>query len=245
MAQTNPVAETQAQQTNSLTAKARKLSNFAGVAITNVTDNHDNVSKRVLVVAIALTLISSAYYGITRNYESNRYFSWVYCFVATLQAIVGTIVIAGYARPSQIYDTFFYVGSTLIGLAVFASLVYRFIFGGPVEYYLSVLFFFFLFIHVSFGKYGEEDGEAITFSKYLMPPVSILMSLGYAFMPSNKLLGDLFFVIGFVAFVVVAVVLMAFDKPIDKTKRKTIAEDGTTTTHIIANNGYYFSVRMI
>ena len=81
-----------------------------------------------------------------------------------------------------------------------------------------------------------------TFAKYLFLPAYILMSLGNAIIPSSPELGGAIFNMGFLYFVVASVGIIALDRTIDKTKRKITAEDGTTTKHVIANNGYYYGV---
>ena len=64
-------------------------------------------------------------------------------------------------------------------------------------------------------------------------------------MPSNLLLGGAILGLAVLYTIVIWVGLIALDRPMDKTKRKTTAEDGTATKHVIANDGYYFGVSMV
>ena len=190
--------------------------------------------------AIALVVIASSYYGIARSYRTSPYFAWVFSIVYTFVTIAGPIVIAGYARPNQRNENVFYIGAGLFALVYFAFAVGFTVFGGPVEYNLAVMYLFFFFVHVAYGRYGEEDGEPATFAKYLLPPAYILMGLGCAFMPSKPETN--IYSLGFLYYVAVLVGLLILDRPIDRTKCITIAEDGTITKHVITNDCHYYAV---
>ena len=151
------------------------------------------------------------------------------------------MVISGYVRPEQKHDKIFYVVLSLFAIAHYFALMNEYVLRQLTGYYsISIVSLSFSFLHFAFGRCSEEAGEPATYFKILMPPYYLSLALSYGIMPNNKALGTSIFDVGTLYFIVVTIWLIAFDKPIDKTKRKTTAADGSVTKHVIANDGYYF-----
>ena len=107
----------------------------------------------------------------------------------------------------------------------------------------TIILLSYIFLHFAFGRFSEEAGEPATYAKVLYPPFYLVYALNTVFYttPNNEALSSLIAGIQTMYVIVVTIWLLAFDKPIDKTKRETTAADGSVTNHVIANDGYYFT----
>ena len=124
----------------------------------------------------------------------------------------------------------------------FVSSVYQLVYGGDGAYEMAIFFAFLLFLHLYYGKSGEENSEPATFTKYLGAPLYVSMILVYTLPLFGFVdLANLIWLATFVYAIVAIIWLIYADKPYDKTKREIVTEDGTTTKHVIQNDGYYFA----
>jgi len=161
----------------------------------------------------------------------------------SLYKIGGPYVLSLYVFPNQTYSATAVVINFVFAIMYFVSSVYELVYGGDWAYGSAIFFAFLLFLHFYYGKSGEENSEPATFTKYLVAPFYVSMILWCAFFLFGFVdLGSLLFLANFVYAIVVLVWLIYADKPYDKTKREIVAEDGTTTKHVIQNDGYYFAV---
>ena len=202
-------------------------------------------AKTIIGSTIFLLSGVAAYFGVASSYARNGYVGWLYALVYVLQIYGGIMVISAYNRPEQKYDRIFYGVLSLFAIAVFFAMLANIYFlRKPAGYYaVSIMLLSFLCLHFEFGRSSEEAGEPATYAKVLWPPFYLAYALNIVFYttPNNEALSSLIAGIVFLYVIVVGIWLLAFNKPIDKTKRTTTAADGSVTNHVIANDGYYFT----
>ncbi|GMI26376.1 hypothetical protein TeGR_g7077, partial [Tetraparma gracilis] len=158
--------------------------------------------------------------------------------IATAFSFGGVYVVASWVFPTHKHTRL-----QKLGYLAFAILYYMvFVLpdtedGGPIC--VGVGYFFCLFLHLLYGP--ATSGQPPTYCKVLMPPVYILIGLGWIMIPFVPEMGALLLGLGFLYFFIVAPYLLFADKPMSKEQRSKVEGD-KEVKHVVTGDGYYFAL---
>ena len=103
---------------------------------------------------------------------------------------------------------------------------------------------FIFFLHISYGKYSNaEVSEPATYAKRLEFSY-LCFGISNVIYAMDFPIGKTLFGLTFIFTLSYSLLLMRFDKPIDKKKRIIVNENGDREPYVISNDGHYFVYTM-
>ncbi|GMI23334.1 hypothetical protein TeGR_g8663 [Tetraparma gracilis] len=163
-----------------------------------------------------------------------KYFLWA---INTAFLFGGPYVVASWVFPTHKHTRL-----QKLGYLAFA-IPYYILYVSDQEYGsipFGVLNSFYLFLHLLYGP--ATSGQPPTYCKVLMPPVYILLGVGFIMVPFVPLIGALLVGLGYLYFFIAVPYLLFADKPMSKEQRSKVEGD-KEVKHVIMGDGYYLAVR--